>query len=151
HPYTTWSTVTPHHAFELAVRGGVEEVCVLGIVRAYTTRHGAGPLPSHDERLTARTRDRGNPWNPWQGSLRAGWLDLVLLRYAARACGSIDNLAVSCLDHLDGEEARMCVAYENCTELPLPPGPDLAHQEALTRMLAEAVPVCEPATKEDIL
>src|SRR5205823_4164615 len=80
HPHTTWSTVTPHHAVELAVQSGVEELCVLGLVRPYTTRHGAGPLPSHDERLTARLKDVGNPWNRWQGNIRAGWLDTVLLR-----------------------------------------------------------------------
>src|SRR5262249_1067624 len=98
HPHTTWSTVTPHHALEMAAGSGAEEVCVLGLTRAYLTRHGAGPFPSYDEGLTAALADEGNPWNAWQGSLRAGWLDLVLLRYAARACGALDGLAVSCLD-----------------------------------------------------
>jgi adenylosuccinate synthase len=151
HPYTTWSTVTPHHALEMAVEGGAEEVCVLGVVRGYATRHGAGPFPSYDERLTARIKDEGNPWNKWQGSLRAGWLDLLLLRYAARACSPVDNLAVSCLDHLDGGEAQVCVGYENCKELPLPAGPNLAHQERLTKVLEGAVPVYRPASEDAIL
>ncbi|HKB40654.1 MAG TPA: adenylosuccinate synthetase [Gemmataceae bacterium] len=151
HPYTTWSTVTPHHALELAVASGADEVCVLGLTRAYTTRHGAGPFPSHDEAFTTAIRDEGNPWNRWQGDLRAGWLDLVLLRYAARACGTVDNLGVSCVDHLDGKDARVCVAHDNCAELPLPPGPDLAHQEQLTRTLTAAVAVSQPATKDALL
>ncbi len=151
HPYTTWSTVTPHHAFEMAVASGADEVCVLGLTRAYTTRHGAGPFPSQDESLTAAIRDEGNPWNRWQGDLRAGWLDLVLLRYAARACATIDNLGVSCLDHLDGRDARVCLTYDNCTELPIPAGPDLAHQERLTGTLTEAVAVCETTTKDTLL
>lgn len=150
HPHTTWSTVTPHHAVELAGASGVEELCVLGLLRGYTTRHGAGPLPSHDEQLTERTRDVGNPWNRWQGHLRAGWLDLVLLRYAARACGRLDNLGVSCLDQLSGE-VRLCVGYDNARELPLPAGPDLRQQEELNRLLSAARPECVPATKEGIL
>ncbi len=151
HPHTTWSTVTPHFGVEMAARAGAEEVCVLGVVRAYLTRHGAGPFPSHDEALTRRVNDEGNPWNRWQGSLRAGWLDLVLLRYAAAACGALDNLAVSGLDHLEGDDCRVCVAYEKWEELPLPPGPDLAHQERLGRALSDAVPVVRPATPEGIL
>src|SRR5262245_16584841 len=151
HPHTTWSTVTAHHALEMVVRSGAEEVCILGLTRAYTTRHGAGPFPSYDEPLTAAIMDEGNPWNRWQGSLRAGWLDLVLLRYAASACAPIDNLGVSCLDHLDGKDMRVCIGYDGCEELLLPPGPGLAHQERLTRMLEEAVAVCRPATKASLL
>jgi adenylosuccinate synthase len=150
HPYTTWSTVTPHHALELVVQSGAEELCVLGLTRAYATRHGAGPFPTQDESLTARIRDEGNPWNTWQGNLRSGWLDLVLLRYAVAACGSLDGLVVSCLDQA-AEEARVCVAYENCKELPLPAGPSLAHQERLTRLLETAVPVCVPAKEKSLL
>ena len=44
HPYTTWNTVTPHHAWELVHATDVEAVAVLGITRAYTTRHGAGAI-----------------------------------------------------------------------------------------------------------
>jgi adenylosuccinate synthase len=150
HPHTTWSTVTPQHAQEMADSGGAEEVCVLGLVRAYTTRHGAGPFPSHDAQLTVRIRDEGNPWNEWQGSLRAGWLDLVLLRYAAGACGIIDNLGISCLDHLD-HDGRICIGYDSCTELPLPPGPDLKHLEGLTRIVQSAVAICRPATESEFL
>ena len=91
------------------------------------TRHGAGPLPSYDRALTAAVVDEGNPWNRWQGSLRAGWLDLVLLRYAVAACGNVDQLAVSCLDQL-GRDAAVCVAYEGSDNLPLPAGPDLRQQ-----------------------
>jgi adenylosuccinate synthase len=151
HPHTTWSTVTPHHALEMAAESGAEEVCVLGLTRPYMTRHGAGPFPTFDEQFTSHVKDDGNPWNAWQGNLRAGWLDMVLLRYAAKACGIIDNLAVSCLDHLDGEELRICIGYENCEELPRRPGPNLVHQERLTGILQKAIPQYQPATKEGIL
>ncbi len=129
----------------MAMANDAREVCVLGLTRAYATRHGAGPFPTSDDALTARLNDVGNPWNEWQGSIRAGWLDLVLLRYAIRACGGIDNLAVSCLDHV-ADEARVCCAYEGCPDLPLPPRPSLGHQEKLTGILSGAVPVCWPVT-----
>jgi adenylosuccinate synthase len=150
HPHTTWSTVTPHHALEMTAQAGAEEVCVLGLVRPYMTRHGAGPLPTHDDGLTARIDDKGNPWNAWQGDIRAGWLDMVLLRYAALACGPIDNLAVSCLDHLGGE-SRVCTAYEQCDALPIPAGPNLRHQERLTEMLREARPIVAETSRAEVL
>jgi adenylosuccinate synthase len=148
HPHTTWSTVTPHHALEMASANGAEDLCVLGIVRPYMTRHGAGPLPTYDEGLTRRINDLGNPWNRWQGNLRAGWLDMVLLRYAASACGVIDNLAGSCVDHLDDEDVRVCVGYDKVEELPLPTGPNLKHQERLTNLLREAKPIYKSITRE---
>src|SRR5262249_38666604 len=51
-PHTTWSTVTPHHAWELVHAAGVDDVAVLGVTRGYTTRHGEGPLPTFSAELT---------------------------------------------------------------------------------------------------
>ena len=77
-----------------------EEVCILGVIRAYMTRHGAGPLPTWSPELDAMLSDPGNPTNAWQGTIRRGWLDLVLLRYAAEtAGGTLDGLVINCLDH----------------------------------------------------
>src|SRR5262249_36012719 len=92
HPYTTWSTVTPHHAWEIVQATGTEAVAVLGLTRAYATRDGEGPLPTYSAELTARLQDPGNPWNQWQGSLRCGWIDLPLIRYAAAVSGPLDGL-----------------------------------------------------------
>ena len=86
HPYTTWSTVTLQHALDMVAESRADEVCMLGLTRAYTTRHGAGPLPTWTNDLDRRLRDQGNPTNAWQGTIRNGWLDLVLLRYAAHGC-----------------------------------------------------------------
>src|SRR5262245_49128149 len=63
HPYTTWNTVTPHHAWELVQATDVEAVAVLGITRGSTTRHGAGPLPTYSAELTETFQDRGIPCN----------------------------------------------------------------------------------------
>ena len=151
HPHTTWSTVTPHHALEMVQQVGAEQLCVLGLTRAYATRHGAGPLPTFDAALTAHVGDQGNPWNPWQGTIRAGWLDLMLLRYAVAACGPIDGLAVSCLDHLQGITPRAGMVYEGCKRLPLPVGPNLQQQEQLGQMLQSARPVYREVREEALL
>jgi adenylosuccinate synthase len=150
HPYTTWNTVTPHHAWELVQMMEVEAVAVLGITRAYTTRHGEGPLPTFSAELTKRLQDAGNPWNRWQGSLRCGWLDLPLLRYAAAVAGPLDGLVVNHLDQVRQADGRLCQAYRNLT-LALSPAPQLAWQARLGQELARAEPVLSPATPERIV
>ncbi len=112
HPHTTWGTVTLHHALAMIDESGAQEVCTLGVTRAYMTRHGAGPLPTWSPELDAKCVDPGNPTNAWQGTIRHGWLDLVLLRYAVEVAGGpLDGLAINCLDHLDTALLRVCMGY----------------------------------------
>jgi adenylosuccinate synthase len=150
HPYTTWNTVTTHHAWELVDRMGVEAVTVLGVTRAYTTRHGEGPLPTFDAVLTARLQDAGNPWNRWQGSLRCGWLDLPLLRYAAAVAGPLDGLVVNHLDQVRDGTCQVCEAYRDATLSPAP-APSLGWQSRLTEQLRRAEPVLAPGTPDRII
>jgi adenylosuccinate synthase len=85
----------------------------LGVVRAYATRHGAGPFPTEDAMLTERLPEAHNVANEWQGRMRAGWLDLAALRHALAVAGGIDALAVTCLDRLSGlASVRVAVGYE---------------------------------------
>ena len=104
--------MTTHHAWELVDQMDVEAVAVLGVTRAYATRHGEGPLPTFSPELTERLRDPGNPWNPWQGGMRCGWLDLPLLRYAAAAAGPLDGLVVNHLDQIADGDVSICDAYQ---------------------------------------
>jgi adenylosuccinate synthase len=150
HPYTTWSTVTPHHAWELIHQMGVEAVAVLGITRAYSTRHGEGPLPTFAPALTARLQDAGNPWNRWQGSLRCGWLDLPLLRYAAAVAGPLDGIVVNHLDQVRDIDCQVGEGYRNATLSPAA-APNLAGQSRLTEQLRLAQPLLAPATPESIV
>jgi adenylosuccinate synthase len=150
HPHTTWSTVTPHHAWELVQQAGAEEVAVLGITRAYATRHGEGPLPTFSPEWTARLQDPGNPPNAWQGSLRCGWLDLPLLRYAAAVAGPLDGLVVNHLDQVTGGEYMVCEEYRNLTLFPSP-APDLSRQGRLGEELRRAEPVLAAAAPDDLL
>ncbi len=147
HPFTTWSTVTPLHAWELAAEHGIDDVTVLGLTRAYSTRHGAGPFPTWDREFTATLRDAGNPTNAWQGSLRAGPLDLVLLDYAARIC-RIDALAVTCLDQLP-PRPRLCPRYADLSRLEIPQS--LREQSELTRVLESATATYREASVDELL
>lgn len=104
HPHTTWSTTTFANAEMLlseAGRGG--SAARIGVVRTYTTRHGAGPLVSEDENLTRELVERFNGSGEWQGAFRVGHFDGVAHRYAVEACGGVDGLAVT---HLDVAERR---------------------------------------------
>jgi adenylosuccinate synthase len=87
---------------------------VLGVAKAYTTRVGKGPFPTEllDE-VGDQIRDVGNEYGTTTGRpRRCGWLDLVILRYAARING-LDEIALTKLDVLSGlRTLRVAVAYE---------------------------------------
>jgi adenylosuccinate synthase len=92
---------------------------VLGVVKAYTTRVGGGPLPTEMEgELGDRTRKLGNEFGATTGRpRRCGWFDAVVVRYAARINGLTD-LAVTKLDVLDTfDKIALCSAYEIDGEL----------------------------------
>ena len=86
---------------------------VLGIAKAYTTRVGAGPLPTELlGEMGNRLRETGKEFGAVTGRpRRCGWYDAVAVRYAARVNG-LDALAITKLDVLDGlEEIPVCTAY----------------------------------------
>lgn len=105
HPHTTWSTTTPHNARELL---DGRPHTVLGVVRTYHTRHGAGPFPTEDAAVLARHPERHNGTGRYQGAWRAGHLDATLLDYAIAACDGVDALAVT---HLDADRPRVVLEH----------------------------------------
>ncbi len=87
---------------------------VVGVVKAYTTRVGAGPFPT--ELFDAdgdRIREIGREFGTVTGRpRRCGWFDAVLVRQAILVNG-VQNLAVMKLDVLDDfDEIKICVGYE---------------------------------------
>ncbi|MFU8768879.1 MAG: adenylosuccinate synthase [Desulfotignum sp.] len=88
---------------------------ITGIVKAYTTRVGEGPFPTE---LFDQTGDllqkTGAEFGATTGrKRRCGWLDMVMIRNAARL-NSLTGLAVTKLDVLDGlDEIRICTAYDH--------------------------------------
>jgi adenylosuccinate synthase len=86
---------------------------VLGVVKAYTTRVGEGPLPTElTGEMGNRLRDSGNEYGAVTGRpRRCGWYDAVAVRYGVRING-LDGLALTKLDVLDGlERIDICTAY----------------------------------------
>jgi len=86
---------------------------VLGVAKAYTTRVGAGPLPTElSGEAGDRLRESGNEYGAVTGRpRRCGWYDAVVVRYSVRING-LDALALTKLDVLDGlDEIRICTAY----------------------------------------
>lgn len=113
HPFVTSSHVVAGGIFTgLGIdRKMVDEI--VGIVKAYTTRVGAGPFPTElDDEVGDRLFNTGDEVGASTGrNRRCGWLDLVILRHSYRVNG-IDSLAITKLDVLDGfEEIKVCVAY----------------------------------------
>ena len=141
HPHTTWSTTTPDNAQALLADAGLPRGCVLGATRIFTTRHGAGPLPTEDAALLAVDEPFNGP-GTYQGGWRAGHLDLVALRYAVTAIGGVHGLAVSHLDVLDDPATPAIKAVDRYEmrgrpvfDLPAGRPGDLVHQENLTWLL----------------
>ena len=88
---------------------------VMGVVKAYTTRVGEGPLPTElSGEMGHRLREGGNEYGAVTGRpRRCGWYDAVAARYAARING-LDALALTKLDVLDGlERIDICTAYRS--------------------------------------
>ena len=76
----------------------------LGIVKAYTTRVGAGSFPSEiqDETLANEIRIKGNEFGTvTKRPRRIGWLDIVLLKHSVRVSG-LTEIAITLLDVLTG-------------------------------------------------
>ncbi|MEY4856626.1 MAG: adenylosuccinate synthetase [Gemmatimonadota bacterium] len=87
--------------------------CALGVVKAYTTRVGHGPLPTEfAEPLQTQVRTLGHEFGATTGrARRCGWFDGVVVRYAARVNG-LTALAITKLDVLDTlDELLVCTGY----------------------------------------
>ena len=114
YPYVTSSNTTAGGAAVGVGIGPTAIDAVLGVVKAYTTRVGNGPLPTEAEPTVAeRIRDLGGEFGATTGRpRRCGWFDAVVVRYAVRVNG-LTGLAVTKLDVLDTfAEIPVCVGYK---------------------------------------
>lgn len=146
HPHTTWSSINTAAVEEVVARFGIAApVEHYGVLRSYLTRHGCGPLPTHDVALDARLPEPHNPGDGWQGTFRRGHPDAVLLRYALETVGNLSGLLLCHLDVFErGITLNWCESYSAGTStverLPLGSDKDLVHQAALTQLLFSAQP-----------
>jgi adenylosuccinate synthase len=85
---------------------------VVGVMKAYTTRVGEGPLPTENAEIADLLHGLGREFGATTGRpRRCGWFDAVATRHAAMVNG-IDDLAVTNVDGLDTlETIRVCVSY----------------------------------------
>ncbi len=97
---------------------------IVGVVKGYLSRVGTGPMPTEFEGETAsEIRDKAGEFGTVTGRpRRIGWLDIPMLRHAARVNG-FTGITLSHLDVLAGlDELRVCEAYELAGErLETPP------------------------------
>jgi len=96
---------------------------VVGVMKAYTTRVGEGPLPTEDRHLSQMLHSLGREFGATTGrARRCGWFDAVASRYATMING-IDELAITNLDGMDEIDLiKICVGYRlNGKRLEVPP------------------------------
>ena len=138
YPFVTSSNTTAGGAATGSGIGPTAIDEVIGVVKAYTTRVGNGPLPTaFDEAMDEKVRELGGEFGATTGRpRRCGWFDAVLARFSARVNG-LTGLAVTKLDVLD-TLPELCIATSYRT-------PDGVVEEfpADTWQLGNAEPVYE--------
>ena len=124
YPYVTSSNTTAGGAASGSGIGPRDIDYVLGIVKAYTTRVGAGPFPTElfdDD--GDHLGEKGHEFGATTGrKRRCGWLDTVALKRSLQI-NSVTGMCITKLDVLDGMETiKVCVAYRlNGQEIDTPP------------------------------
>jgi adenylosuccinate synthase len=151
YPYVTSSSPSIGGVFTGLGIGPRRVERIIGIVKAFQTRVGGGPMPTE---LHGAMGDflRGTGENPWDefGTTtgrprRCGWLDGVMLRYSTRV-NDLSDICITKLDILTGlEEIKLCVAYDYR-------GQRLEQLPSESEVLAECRPVYEtlPGWQEEI-
>ena len=120
---------------------------IIGVVKAYTTRVGAGPFPAEQSnKIGEYLRETGHEFGTVTGrGRRCGWFDSVVVRYAAML-NSLDYLAITRLDILDGlDTINICKGY-------MYKGIELKEYPESLNILQDVEPVYEelPGWKTDI-
>jgi adenylosuccinate synthase len=147
HPYATYSTTTFENGETLLSEGGqTGEGWRLGVLRAYHTRHGAGPFPTEDADLTCELPESHNRTGSYTGGFRMGHLDLVLARYALEVAGGADAIALTHLDRAEAQpDLQVADAYDDAgatvRRIALGPEHDLDYQRSLATWLAGVRPI----------
>ena len=113
YPFVTSSNTVSGTAASGSGLGPSATGFVLGIVKAYTTRVGAGPFPTELEDETGqRLGERGHEFGTVTGrKRRCGWFDAVLVRQSCAISG-VTGIALTKLDVLDGfDKVKICTGY----------------------------------------
>lgn len=170
HPHTTWADLSARTARRELGAAGLDDdaVCVVGVTRAYSTRHGAGPFPAGKTEKDHPSWFRRNvPFVPElhndgvgaAGAFLTGWFDAVMFDYAC----TVVEPSVLAVTHLDVQLGRdpdiwpVVRSYEYGGDADLERyfvldgeqrivgiyGGDTAHMECVTRRLFDCRPVVD--------
>jgi len=123
YPYVTSSNTTAGGASTGSGLPPHRVDCVLGVMKAYTTRVGEGPFPTENAEISDLLHGMGREYGAVTGrARRCGWFDAVSTRFAAMVNG-IDEIAITNLDGLDTVETiKVCVGYKlDGQEVEVPP------------------------------
>ncbi len=114
YPYVTSSNPTASGTCAGAGIGPIHVEEVIGVMKAYSSRVGEGPFPTEQKNKTGdRIRALGHEYGTTTGRpRRCGWLDLVMIKYAA----DVNGLTALAVNHVDTigkfSEIKVCVGYK---------------------------------------
>lgn len=114
YPYVTKTCTTFQNAEKLLEQNSYTGIIKkLGILRTYSTRHGAGPFVAEEDELTKKIPDFHNSTNLWQSTFRVGWFDLIATKYACQIAQNTSSLAMTNLDRLRNIPTwKICTHYK---------------------------------------
>lgn len=138
YPFGTSSNTTAGAACTGAGVGPTRINEIIGVVKAYTSRVGAGPLPTElTDDTGSRLQEKGKEFGTVTGRRRrCGWLDAVALRYASRVNG-LTGIALTKLDTLAGfNPVKICMEYKA-------DGQRVSDQPSSVKAYSKCVPVYE--------
>jgi adenylosuccinate synthase len=152
YPHTSALRTLPrftHAMFKDAGYNG--QIVNLGVTRAYAIRHGAGPMPTANPEMAESLLPGSNKdENRYQGKVRVGPFDFILLKYAIEVCGgpsAFDALAITWFDQIQTNGVwHLCDRYLNSNQICVwreEFGDQQKYQEALGKQLLG----CKPETK----
>jgi adenylosuccinate synthase len=114
YPFVTSSNASVGGAFTGTGLGPTHIDQVIGVIKAYTTRVGEGPMPTvFPDDILEKIRNKGEEFGATTGRpRRCGWFDAVVGRHAVLVNG-LNNIIVTKLDVLDGlKEIKICTGYK---------------------------------------
>ena len=152
HPHVSAIRTLPKFTADMLRKAGYSgEIVNFGVHRAYEIRHGAGPMPTYDEKFTKQMLPGSHKdENRFQGIIRAGALDLNLLNYAISACSAttFDGIVLTWFDQIlaTGRVWQICTRYANN------PKTDETCTDFLYRAepILDKLPIENPIRKQDL-
>lgn len=108
-PNTTFLDTT--NSFALSLSHANDVTHKIGITKAFMSRHGLGIFPTESSTVSNQISDENQNFSFWNGKIRFGWFDSILVRYA-QSINKVNELYLSALDKLDDfDTIKVCNEY----------------------------------------